>query len=137
MPAGIINPFLALLSGLLERKNYSREGLIWGNTVCMNCLWLCFIFSTSSRRIELMSFQAFDPPPIPTRIKEAAENNASNTSLGKKYFWNFRIQWTSNAHWAFYYTRVHKKWKNLKNCHFLYSRTKIVKKRHRLTFLKP
>ena len=32
-----------------------------------------------------MSFQAFDPPPIPTRIKEADENNASNTSLGKKY----------------------------------------------------
>ena len=46
---------------------------------------LFFIFSTSSRRIELMSFQAFDPPPIPTRIKEADENNASNTSLGKKY----------------------------------------------------
>ena len=43
-----------------------------------------------------MSFQAFDPPPIPTRIKEADENNASNTSLGKKYFWNFRIQWTFN-----------------------------------------
>ena len=30
-----------------------------------------------------------------------------------------------NAHWAFYYTMVHKKWKNLKKSHFLQSRTKI------------
>ena len=30
------------------------------------------------------------------------------------------------AHWAFYYTMVHKKSKNLKNGHFLQSRTKIV-----------
>ena len=32
----------------------------------------------------------------------------------------------STAHWAFYYTMVHKKSKNLKNGHFLQSRTKIV-----------
>ena len=31
-----------------------------------------------------------------------------------------------SAHWAFYYTMVHKKSKNLKNGHFLQSRTKIV-----------
>ena len=30
------------------------------------------------------------------------------------------------AHWAFYYIMVHKKSKNLKNGHFLQSRTKIV-----------
>ena len=32
----------------------------------------------------------------------------------------------STAHWAFYYTVVHKKSKNLKNGHFLQSRTKIA-----------
>ena len=31
--AGIINPSLALLRALLECGYYSREGLIWGNTV--------------------------------------------------------------------------------------------------------
>ena len=32
--AGIIKHSLALLWALLERGYYSREGLIWGNTVC-------------------------------------------------------------------------------------------------------
>ena len=31
--AGIINHFLPLLQALLKRRYYSREGLIWGNTV--------------------------------------------------------------------------------------------------------
>ena len=33
---------------------------------------------------------------------------------------------TAIAHWAFYFTMVHKKSRNLKNSHFLQSRTKIV-----------
>ena len=58
-----------------------------------------------------MSFQAFDPPPIPTRIKEADENNASNTSLGKKYvpcpcssvldFWKVKFEELSSTNWVF------------------------------------
>ena len=39
--AGNSNHCLALLRALLECRYYSREGLIWGNTVC-NCTYLCF-----------------------------------------------------------------------------------------------
>ena len=35
------------------------------------------------------------------------------------------LQGSTNANWAFYYIMVHKKSKNLKNGHFLQSRTKI------------